>query len=87
MLKCDMGLSDCKSIERRCTHMNFPRTICMIQKEDGGVYWSIEEVLYKGARGTASFIHCASEMDDNCENCTLFNDCNRLIEKGEELLQ
>ncbi len=67
--------------------MNFPRNIYMRPNNDGSVYWAVEEVLYKGVHGTCVFIHCSSEIENYCEKCTLFYDCNRLRAQGVQLLK
>ena len=67
--------------------MNFPRNIYMKPKEDGSVYWVVEKVLYEGVYGYSAFIHCTSEQQNDCTNCTFFSDCNRLREHGERLLK
>ena len=67
--------------------MNFPRSIYMKPKENGSIYWAIEEVLYEGTLGTVAVIQCTSEMDNACKNCVRANSCNILITQGKRLLE
>lgn len=69
--------------------MNFPRNIYMTPKENGSVYWVVEEILYEGVHGYSAFIHCTAELKDDCicMNCIFFCDCNKLMEQGKRLLK
>ena len=66
--------------------MSFPLNIYMNCNQDD-TYWGIEEVLYEGLNGSCVFIHCSSELENNCKNCPWLHDCNRLKVRGKQLLE